>query len=76
MELLMPEGAHEMTEREYVEQFREAAANYLAAGAAVGSVAPYRSPEERRWSEQKIFLSPRTAIAMCDAWLKADAAQK
>lgn len=59
-----------MSEREYIEHIRKTAAAYLAAIEQDNTAQAFLyGPEVRAWQNTKEFLSPSTAIVLCDAWL-------
>lgn len=59
-----------MTEREYVQAIKAAAERYHAEFQANDKSAVF-GQVGRRWENIKAHLAPSTAIALCDAWLKA-----
>lgn len=61
-----------MTEHEYVETIRKAAEGYCSAMPCDDDTAAnYRTflAAQAEWDRAKLYLSPQTAIALCDAWL-------
>jgi hypothetical protein len=57
-----------MTEVEYVEHIRKIAQAYMDSF----SPTPLHRSDRERWQTVKQYLSPETAIALCDAWLAGE----